>query len=49
MDERFAEVYAYVDKRFTEVYAYMDKRFDAVDKGLTTLREGMDAILQKLR
>jgi hypothetical protein len=51
MDERFANLYAYIDKRFIGVdkqFAGVDQRFDSIDRELKILREGMKIILARL-
>jgi hypothetical protein len=51
MDERFANLYAYMNTRFEGVdrrFDGIDKRFDGIDKELRLLREGMTIILAKL-
>ena len=51
MDERFANLYAYMNGRFDGIdrrFDGIDRRFDGIDRELKTLREGMTIILAKL-
>ncbi len=48
LEERVRAEGEMMDERFANLYAYMDKRFDRVHNELKVLREGMQVVLSKL-